>query len=151
MSEYRSRLNTEDMTCKVVKKRKPRGWTASAVGRVYCEAILSGVDPSEIRDELKKCAADSECDCEDLKKTIEQQRDILQVVEAFVGLLVGLKLTIAVAKRARLAREEKEAIELSEAAAKDVEKLKKLIRLSDEQLAVIQERAFKNPEVIIKP
>jgi len=151
MSDYRSKLNTNTMTCTVVKKRKPRPWTAKAVGRVYCEAKLSGVSESDIREEMKRCGGESECDCETLKQTIEQQRDILTVVEAFVALLAGLKVTVAIARRLKLAADEAKEVELTEAAARDVEKIKKLIRLSEEKLAIIEERAFKQETVNIKP
>ena len=100
---------------------------------------------------MKNCGGESECDCERLQAVIDQQRDILRVVEAFLALLVGLKVTVAIAKRARLAKEEAKEVELSEAAARDVERLKKLIRLSDEQLAVTAERSFKGNPVNIKP
>lgn len=150
-TEYKSRLNRSTMTCSVVRKRRPRPWTAKAVGRVYCEAKLSGVSESEMRDAMKKCGGESECDCERLNEIITQQRDILAAVEIFLGLLAGLRVTIAVARRAKLAAEEAREVELSAAAERDVEKLKKLIRLGDDQLAVAQEASFKRATINITP
>jgi len=109
------------------------------------------VSQSEMREEMKKCGGESECDCELLRETIQQQLDVMTAIEIFLALLAGLRATVAVAKRAKdISLKEARDIELSEEAARDVEKIKKILFPAKEKIEVVSEVAFKQRPIVIK-